>query len=447
MLFRTCMAVAISVFAVSTATAQQPATSAVLFEDVRIFDGTSEALSGPSHVLVVGNVIKQISASAITPDEDVETTVIKGGGRTLMPGLIDGHTHLMMSNVPQLALLTADIGYVNIVAAKAAGEMLLRGFTSVRDMGGPVLGLKRAIDSGVTPGPRIWPSGAMISQSGGHGDFRLPTDLPAAPDAFSYSERIGAAEIADSPDMVRKRSREQLALGASQIKVMAGGGSSSNYDPIDVTEYTVPELEAAVGAAENWGTYVAVHAYTPRAIRQALEAGVRSIEHGQLVDEDTARQMAEAGVWWSIQPFTVDDATAFAVGSSNWLKQQEVRHGTDTAYGFAKRFGVKTAWGTDILFDPAKAAEQGSFLAKMTRWYTPAEALRMATADNAELLALSGLRSPYQGKLGVVEEGALADLILVDGNPLETLGLVADPAANFDVIMKGGRIYKNAVSN
>lgn len=146
------------------------------------------------------------------------------------------------------------------------------------DLGGPVFGLKKGIDMGLVRGPRIWPAGAMISQSGGHGDFRPPNELPAGPDSFPYMERIGVAEIADSPDLVRQRSREQLALGASQLKLMAGGGVSSQYDPLDVTQYTVPELRAAVEAAENWGTYVTVHAYTPRAVRQAIEAGVKCID-------------------------------------------------------------------------------------------------------------------------------------------------------------------------
>ena len=152
------------------------------------------------------------------------------------PALIDAHTHLAFATIPQQALLTADPGFVSIVAAKAAGDMLLRGFTSVRDVGGPVLGLKRAIDAGVVPGPRIWPSGAFISQTGGHGDFRLPNELPAPPGAFSFSERVGAAAIADDPDAVRLRAREQLALGASQLKLMAGGGVSSSYDPLALAE-------------------------------------------------------------------------------------------------------------------------------------------------------------------------------------------------------------------
>ncbi|MBK1619225.1 hydrolase [Lamprobacter modestohalophilus] len=422
-------------------------THGVLFEAVHVFDGTAEQLTEPMQVLVVGNRIVQLSAEPIAPPAEFELTRIQGAGRTLMPGLIDAHTHVMYATLSQQAILTSDLGFLNVAATKAAADMLLRGFTSIRDLGGPVFGLKRGIDLGLVPGPRIWPAGAFISQSGGHGDFRLPSELPAAPDAFSFSERVGAAVIADSPDAVRKRAREQLALGASQIKLMAGGGVASSYDPLDVTQYTVPELRAAVEAAENWGTYVAVHAYTPRAVRQAIEAGVASIEHGQLLDEATVRLIAEQDLWWSLQPFIDDQPSPYAEGSMNRRKQLAMYAGTDRAYRLAKQFGIKTAWGTDILFNAENAKRQGAKLAAMTRWYTPAEALRMATADNAELLALSGPRSPYEGKLGVVEEGALADLLLVDGNPLEDLSLVADPASNFLVIMKDGWIYKNSLTS
>jgi imidazolonepropionase-like amidohydrolase len=423
--------------------AQESQPTGVMFENVRIFDGTSDQLSAPSHVLVVGTVIKTISRAPITVPPGTSVTRMQGGGRTLMPGLIDAHTHIMFSTLPQQALLVSDAGFISVAATKAATDMLMRGFTSIRDMGGPVFGLKRGIDMGLVAGPRIWPAGAFISQTGGHGDFRLPNELPAPPGSFSFGERVGGTAIADSPDAVRQRTREQLALGAAHIKLMAGGGGSSHYDPLDVTQYTVPELRAAAEAAENWGTYVTVHAYTPRAVRQAIEAGVQCIEHGQLLDETTVQLMAEKGVWWSLQPFTEDRPTAWPEGSPNRLKQLEVSRGTEIAYALARKYKIKTAWGSDILFDPELAAMQGTMLAKLVRWYTPAEALKMATADNAELLALSGLRSPYAGKLGVVQEGALADLLLVDGDPLENIKLVEDPTKNFLVIMKDGKLYKN----
>lgn len=419
------------------------AAEAVLFENVRIFDGQSDRLTGPAHVLVTGNRITTISTAPIEPPAGTTVTRIAGDGRTLMPGLIDAHTHLMTSIVPQLKALAGDAGYLNVAAVKAAGDMLLRGFTSVRDLGGPVFGLKQGIDEGLVPGPRIWPSGAFISQTGGHGDFRLPNELPAAPGSFSFTERVGAAAIADSPDAVRQRVREQLALGASQVKLMAGGGVSSFFDPLDVTQYTVAEIRAAVEAAENWGTYVTVHAYTPRAVRQAIEAGVKVIDHGQLLDEATAKLMADRGIWWSLQPFVEDGRSPWPEGSPNRIKQRQMYTGTERAIELAKKYRIRTAWGTDILFSASNAERQGEKLALMARWYTPAEVLRMATSVNAELLALSGERSPYQGRLGVVEEGALADLLLVNGDPLADLGLLADPERGLAVIMKDGVIHRN----
>jgi imidazolonepropionase-like amidohydrolase len=232
--------------------------------------------------------------------------------------------------------------------------------------------------------------------------------------------------------------------GASQIKLMAGGGVASNFDPLDVTQYTETELRAAVAAADNWGTYVTVHAYTPRAIRAAINAGVKCIEHGHLIDEPTAQLMAEKGTWWSIQPF-IGDEFASRFEGPNRAKALLVIQGTDTAYRLAKEYKIKTAWGSDIVFSPHLMSTHGEQLTKLLAWYTPAEILKMATADNAELLALSGPRNPYPGKLGVVEEGALADLILVDGDPLANIQLVEDPAKNFLVIMKDGKIYKNTI--
>ena len=231
-----CAGIAVfAAFAVAQGTMPAAPAPEILFQNVRVFDGKTPKLSSPTSILVRGNQIAAIGSDA----HSASATVIDGAGRTLMPGLIDAHTHLMFATLPQLVVLTADIEFVTLAAGKASTEMLMRGYTSVRDLGGPVFGLKRAIDAGILPGPRIWPSGAFISQTGGHGDFRLPTELPAPPGYFSYSERVGAAAIADDPATVRLRAREQLALGASQIKMMAGGGVASLYDPLDVTQYTV----------------------------------------------------------------------------------------------------------------------------------------------------------------------------------------------------------------
>ncbi len=419
-----------------------------LFQNVRVFDGKSPALSTPSNVLVRGNIIERITASPITVDTNANVRVIPGGGRVLMPGLIDAHWHAFMAATPQLVLMTADPSYLDLLAARQAEATLLRGFTTVRDMGGPVFGLKRAIDEGVMIGPRIYPSGAFISQTSGHGDFRFLFELPRMPGGpLSHSEVQGVAAIADSPDEVRLRTREQLRQGASQIKLMAGGGVSSQYNPIESTQFTEAEIRAAVEAAEDWGTYVTVHAYTPRAIRRAVAAGVMCIEHGHLIDEPTAKLLADKGIWWSLQPLTYNAEVFARMSPVSQRKALEVFAGTESAYKLAKKYKIKTAWGSDILFDAGAASRQGEYLAKMVRWYTPAEALRIATADNGELMALSGFINPYPGKLGVVEEGALADLVLVDGNPLENIKLVEDPGKNFLIIMKDGRVYKNTVPN
>ena len=251
--------------------------------------------------------------------------------------------------------------------------------------------------------------------------------------------------IADSPDEVRVRVREQLMLSASQIKLTAGGGVASPNSPLDASTFTEAELRAAVEAAENWGTYVTVHAYTPVSIQRAIAAGVKCIEHGHLMDEATAQLISEKGLWLSTQAFPDDMADAFPPGSSERAKALEVFAGTDRTFALAKKYKIKTAWGTDILFSQGLAQRQGELLTKLVRWYTPAETLVMATGTNAKLLELSGKRNPYPGKLGVVEEGALADLLLVDGDPLANIKLIEDPTKNFVVIMKDGKIYKNTI--
>ena len=359
-----------------------------------------------------------------------------------MPGLIDAHWHAMLARPNPVVALQSDIGYLNLLAGAEATATLLRGFTTIRDMGGPVFGLKRAIDEGLLPGPRIYPSGAVITITGGHGDFRALSELPRTLGTLSRVEQMGAAAVADSPDEVRKRTREQLMQGASQIKLTAGGGVASPFSPLDVVTFTEEELRAAVEAAGNWGTYVTTHAYTPESIQRSIAAGVKCIEHGHLMDEPTAKLMAEKGIWLSTQPFLHEgeEGGAAQLGPAEQAKMQQVLEGTDNVYRLAKKYHLKTAFGTDILFSAAAAEQQGNWLTRLTRWYTPAEALIMATSANAELLSLSGLRNPYPGKLGVVEEGALADLILVDGNPLEQLDLVGDPDKNFNLIMKDGKI-------
>jgi len=426
---------------------QAPAGDAAttLFQNVRIFDGKSATLSAASNVLVRGNKIETISAQPIAVDRRADTRIVDGGGRTLMPGLIDNHWHAMLIRVTP-AQAFGDVGYNNLLAAAEATDTLMRGFTTVRDVGGPAFGLKQAIDEGVVAGPRIYPSGAVITVTSGHGDFRQLTDLPRTLGGMpTRMEQTGGSMVADSPDEVRVRTREQLMQGASQIKLTAGGGVSSPFSPVDVTTFTEAELRAAVEAADNWGTYVTVHAFTSRAIQGAIAVGVKCIEHGMLMDEATAKLMAEKGIWLSTQPLPEDLKLGFPVGSVQRAKAEEVWPGIAKSYELAKKYKIKTAWGTDVLFSRALAQQQGAILASLTRWFTPAEALIMATSTNAELLELSGKRNPYPGKLGVVEKGAFADLLLVEGNPLDNIKLIADPA-NFKIIMKDGKIHKDALA-
>src|SRR5215475_5050264 len=276
--------VVVTVFISVCLIAQDVQPTIVLFQNVRVFDGKSGTLSGPSNVLVRGNKIKRIATGPIPTDRSATTVLIDGGGRTLMPGLIDMHWHTMMVRPTPAQLLTADIGYLNLVAGAEATDTLMRGFTTVRDLGGPAFGLKRVIDEGTVAGPRIFPSGAVISVTSGHGDFRQPFEVPRTLGASqSRGEQLGAAMIADSPDEVRVRVREQLMIGASQIKLTGGGGVASPHSPLDASTFTEAELRAAVEAAENWGTYVTVHAYTPMSIQRAIAAGVKCIEHGHLM--------------------------------------------------------------------------------------------------------------------------------------------------------------------
>ena len=440
------LAVLIFLISSTAAEAQESNSKKILIKNVEVFNGFEENTIR-ANILIVDNIIETISKNEI-PVDQTSVKVIDGQGKFVIPGLIDAHVHLLFESIPQSQVMFADFAMLNLLAAESAEKQLLRGFTTVRDLGGGALTLAKAIDMKIVKGPRVFASGAFISQTGGHGDFGLPTDVPRKAGEMSYAEENRMVAVADGVDQVLLRSREQLRQGATQLKLMAGGGVSSNYDPLDVSQYTTEEFAAAVSAAENWDTYVTVHAYTPKAIQTAINAGVKCIDHGQLADEETARMMAEKGIWWSLQPFLDDeDAIPFPQGSANRKKQLEITNGTDNAYRLAKKYKVKTAFGTDCLFDAELAKKQGKQLAKLQRWYTPFEILKMATYDNAQLLKMSGKRNPYlKGKLGEISEGAYADLIIVNGNPLQEIDLVANPDINFLLIMKDGVIYKNLLA-
>lgn len=418
-------------------------TSKVLITNVNVFNGIDETLEMGASILIHGNIIEKIFTDKLPSDA---ATIIDGQGRTVIPGLIDMHWHSAYSSIPMQIGLTADHAHHLLVGAKANEKVLLRGFTTVRDVGGNVFSLAKLTDAGVYDGPRIFPSGPAISQTSGHTDFRPSTAVPAEPDApLVYMESIGHVMVADGVPEVLKRTREALRMGASQIKINSGGGVSSSFDPLDVTQFTDKETEAAVAAAADWNTYVATHTFTDAATQRAVNAGVMSVEHGHLLTEKTLKLIKSKGAFLSMQPILDDeDAIQFPEGSFSRQKYIEVTKGTDRVYTLARKLRVKTVFGTDTLFDPKLAEKQGKQLAKLGRWYSPVEALRQATSVAGELLALSGPRSPYTaGELGVIKAGAYADLILVDGNPLKNLELVANPSENFDLIMKDGKIYKN----
>ena len=414
-----------------------------LITNVNVFDGVNEKLIKNANVVVTDTLITAVSTEPLAV---AGGRVIDGGGRTMIPGLIDVHWHMTMAEIPQSCILFCDIYEVAIRGALASEPTLMRGFTTVRNLGGNTFAIKKLIDAGTLVGPRIFPSGPVLSQTGGHYDYRLPYEVPAE-STLNYWGRNGFMVIADGVPEVQKRAREIFRMGASQIKFAAGGGVASVFDPVDVRQYSLEEMKAIVDVAQSYNSYAAVHVFTDDAVEMALEAGVMSMDHGFLISEPVLKNMKAKGAWLSIQPLLDDeDAFDFSGNPAAQKKWVEVTNATNTIYPLAKKVGVNMAFGTDLLMDRELAAKQGKFLAKLGNWFTGFEALKMATSENARLLALSGPRSPYQaGSLGVIKEGAYADLILVDGNPLEDLNLVADPDSNFDLIMKDGVIYKNSL--
>ena len=419
---------------------QAPSETSMLINNVRIFDGINDQLK-QGNLLIQGSKISRISATPIPAPPGAQ--VIDGGGRVLMPGLTDAHWHMTVAPNSLTSLTDSGLMYANTAAE--ARRTLLRGFTTVRDMAGPTFGIKRAIDSGVIPGPRVYPSGALISQTSGHGDYapawERPKVLGGQP---SREEELGFYVVADGVPQVLAAVRSQLKQGASQVKLAGGGGVISNYDPLDVTQYSPEELRAAVEAANEWGTYVALHVYTPKAIQQALEAGVKSIEHGHLADEATIKLMAAKGAWLSTQPWEVSDFGKPAPGQEE--KGKPLVGAWQRVLKLARQYKVKVAFGTDLLFDPEGTYKQNIMLTRLAQIYSNTEVLKIATSGNCELFAMSGERNPYkEARLGVLAEGAWADMLLVNGDPTKDINVLQDYEHNFVVIIKNGTVYKNTL--
>ena len=364
----------------------------------------------------------------------------------LMPGIIDAHTHLSLPVRPDEAL-SEDPTYLAALSVKIAEGILMRGWTTVRDIGGPSQGLARAIDEGYADGPRIYPSAMYISQTSGHGDFRRLTDphpnTGATPNVYAQRYTL----IADGPAEVRRAVRESLRQGATAIKVMAGGGISSVYDPIDTRQYSVEELRAAVEAAADWNTYVAVHAYTDDSVLRSLEAGVKVIEHGHLISADTLKILKKKGAYLSSQSFGFVRNYPADSTSDRGRKAMLVMEGVDNLMTNAKQLGIPVAFGTDAFGSPRVFEAAVNEFGYRLRWFDSLEILKQATSYNAQLLELTGPRNPYQeGPLGVIEQGAYADLLIVDGDPLSDVRVLENYRDNIRLIMKDGKIYKNTLA-
>lgn len=419
----------------------------ILFTNVNVFDGVNEELIENANVFVVGNLIAEVSTEPLAA---ANAKIIDGGGRTLMPGLMDAHVHLALVRRPSEILNQYDWMYVGALANEQAEEMLLRGFTTVRDIGGPTVGLHRAIEEGQIIGPRLFSSGPYITQTSGHGDFRNYNDLhPGIYGQYSLMEMQGWLIMADGPAEVTRAVREALRYGAKQIKMMAGGGVSSPYDPLHTIQGGPEEFSAAVRAAEQWGTYVAVHAYTDEAVRQAVEAGVKSIEHGPFLTQKTMKLMAKNDVFLAPTArisLTTPEVVGLDPTSSTAEKLRQVNQGASNQLKWAKQYGVTLVFSTDQFGAPENFKIQSDEFLTLAEVFEPIEVLRMATSNVAALLELSGELHPYrEGPLGVIQEGAYADLLLIDGNPLEDITLLADYENNIDLIMKDGVIYKNTL--
>lgn len=414
---------------------------AYLIRNVRIFDGRSEVIAR-GEVLVVGDRIQAVSRQSIAPPADVNVRVLDGRGRLLTPGFIDAHVHMTSVLTPD-QMRRNDPSYAAAIALRGAQQALMRGFTTQRDTGGGAFGLKKAIDEGYAIGPRVYPSGATLTQTAGHGDDRFYIDLHRRwGGAATARERRGASIIADGVPEVLAAAREQLRRGAVQIKVMGGGGASSEYDPLYVTQYTSAEIAAAVDAAASFGTYVTVHSYNSTATRRAIEAGALCIEHGHLIDERTMKLLAERGVFLSTNVVLYETLPP-GLTDTQQAKFLEVQSAIDTMMRLAKKHGVKIAFGTDLINGLDMLARQNREFTLRSRWFSPVEILRQATSVNAELLALTGPRNPYPAPLGVVAPNAYADLLLINGDPLSDISILEHSETALALIMKGGQIYKD----
>jgi len=438
------LAVAVaSVVLVHNAVAQDAEPARILFTNVNVWDGTSDGLQNSMSVLVEDNLISQVGADVGAPSG---ATVIDGGGRTLMPGLIDMHTHVMFKYGVTVTRTDFDPESQGASALESMQFYLQMGYTTLRDVGGNSLGIARNIAAGRIQGPRLYSSGGALSGISGHGDLSMLTE---APDEGVLIRR-GASTLVTGPDEVRAAVRTILRGGGTHIKLMVGGGVASDFDPLEATTFTEEEIRAAVEAAADFGTYVCAHAYNDISVNRVLDAGGRCIEHGFLVEETTVERMAELGAVMSLQAYVAyevfknpDDIPGFS--AENARKGRQVHEGADRMMGWVAEYGVDAFGGADMwTFDIIPITTQD--LVVRQRWFEDVDILRQNTSNAAAWLAKSGPKNPYkEGPLGVIVEGAYADLILVEGDPTQDVSVLADYEANIDFVMKDGVVFKDTL--
>jgi imidazolonepropionase-like amidohydrolase len=455
--------IALSLFCAGYAVAQDaPPPPQVLFKNVNIFNGTEDKLYENHQVLVEGNLIRAISAGEI--ETRAGATVIDGGGRTLMPGIIDSHTHMNVMEPGGLKEWEASTWErIGALAAATAQDMFYEGFTTIRDMGGMSSGLQKTIDQGLIDGPRIYPSGAYISQTSGHGDLTLPSQQINPEN--SNVVKLGITNIVDGEDEVRKAARRNFAGGASQIKIMMGGGISSEKGPLFAPQFTDDEVRAIVEEAEARESYVATHIYQPHHIIRALNLGVKSIEHGQFIDEEGMKLLVKKEAF--IAPFTAalsgDELAKHPVygkpGSPQNQKSLEFIKESKNFAGLVNKYKPNLVFAGDVVFLPGENARRQRDFEKyyFTKLFGNFEALKGMTSTPGKLAQMTGGSNPYPHKLGVIENNAYADILIVDGNPLEDITAIGAVSVLFDaparskhiesimLIMKDGKIYKNTL--
>jgi imidazolonepropionase-like amidohydrolase len=406
--------------------------TAFIFADGAVLDGTRNERREDHHLLVEGGHIREVSDRPIK-SASAETIGLRG--RTLMPGLIDAHVHVLAVDASLARLSDRPVTLLTLQAAKVLEGMLQRGFTTIRDAAGADGGLAEAVEEGLVRGPRIFPSGMALSQTGGHGDAR-PRTQPVDSCACCAGG-LALSRIADGVAECRRAARDELRKGATQIKIVASGGVASPYDPIWNLQYSEEEVRAIVEEAQAWHTYVMAHAYSPEAIGRSIDFGVRSIEHANLIDHATAEHVAGADAFVVPTLVTYDAlhrfGTEFGFPEVSMGKLNDVREAGLSSLEILQRAGVKTGFGTDLL-GPMHRHQSREFVIR-AEVMSPFDIIRSATIVNAELLNRAG-------EIGVIAPGARADLIAVDGNPLADISLLDGQGEHITHIMKDGMFYK-----